>query len=286
MTEPDIASEEELRAFNAELRSILYYFDIDIDKEMKADLNISLSNARVEVKNITGIKNLIDAARYEIERQGALLSRGEEPKAETRSYVQKSMKTERSREKETDEEYGYIFEPDLTFYSTDIELRKPVFASKIAKEYAAKYNASEKTINELIAYDKEALELLEATAGKYSMQSIIASLELLKKYKVHMAAENFVKLIALVESHSSIDEKMVVAISEGREVEQRSQVNEADIEKAIERMLDSDPGIIVELKKNPKSINMIIGRVSKETGAQPSNVAKVARRIIDERSKN
>ncbi|MGC8648508.1 MAG: Asp-tRNA(Asn)/Glu-tRNA(Gln) amidotransferase subunit GatB, partial [Candidatus Micrarchaeia archaeon] len=97
VTEPDIQSEEELREFYAELRSVLYYLGIDIDQEMKADLNISLSNSRVEIKNVTGIKNLVDAARYEIKRQSELLENGEEPQIETRSYIPERMVTERTR---------------------------------------------------------------------------------------------------------------------------------------------------------------------------------------------
>src|SRR5205807_1483083 len=76
ITEPDIKSEEELREFVSELRSILYYLGIDIEKELKVDLNISVADQRVEVKNVTGIRNLIDAARYEIKRQGDLVSKG------------------------------------------------------------------------------------------------------------------------------------------------------------------------------------------------------------------
>ncbi|MEM0201385.1 MAG: Asp-tRNA(Asn)/Glu-tRNA(Gln) amidotransferase GatCAB subunit B, partial [Candidatus Micrarchaeaceae archaeon] len=68
VTEPDIVSEEELRLFMNELKSILYYLDVDINQDIKADLNISLSDSRVEIKNITGLKNLIDAAKYEIQR--------------------------------------------------------------------------------------------------------------------------------------------------------------------------------------------------------------------------
>ncbi len=280
VTEPDIESEEELRNFNAELRSVLYYLGIDIDKEMKADLNISLSESRVEVKNITGIKNLIDAARYEIERQSALLARGAEPKVETRSYIPESMRTEHSREKETDEEYGYIFEPDLTFYSTNMEFPKPVFAGKLAREYAERYNASEKTLRGIIAYDRDALGLLTATAGRHSMQDIIASLELLKKYKAHMSVERFTRLIGRVEGKKEVGKEEIKAISEGKRVELAKRVSEEKIAKAIKAMLDSNPKLMEEMEKNPKSINMIIGRVSRETGASPRVVAEVAKRKV------
>ncbi len=276
VTEPDIQSEEELRGFYAELRSILYYLGIDIDKEMKADLNISLSDSRVEIKNVTGIKNLVDAARYEIKRQSALIEKGEEPRVETRSYLPERMTTERTREKETDEEYGYIFEPDLTFYSTtNVEKIEPVYASAIAKEYAEKYGASEKTLLELIAYDRNAMELLETSAHRHGMQSIISALETLKKFKVQMDPEKFEKVIALVEANAALDAERINIIAKGGEVKIGKGISEKEIEEDIEKFIAKNPGIVEEANRNPKSINAIVGKVAKETGANAKVVAEL-----------
>ena len=89
VTEPDITDEGELRSFIANLRSILYYLGVDINREIKADLNISISDVRVEVKNVTGIKSLIEAARYEIARQHRVLEEGKAIAKETRGYNEK-----------------------------------------------------------------------------------------------------------------------------------------------------------------------------------------------------
>ena len=56
VTEPDIQSEDELKSFIFTLKALLYYLGIDIDREIKSDLNISLGKERVEIKNITGTK--------------------------------------------------------------------------------------------------------------------------------------------------------------------------------------------------------------------------------------
>ena len=64
VTDPDIASEEELYAFVNELRGILYYLGIDVDKEMKADLNISTYGDKVEIKNVLGIEINFSYKRY------------------------------------------------------------------------------------------------------------------------------------------------------------------------------------------------------------------------------
>ncbi len=84
VTEPDISTEDELREFLHEIRSILYYQGVDINRELKADLNISIVGDRVEVKNVTGIKNLISAAEYEIYRQNKIIEAGGVPAKETR----------------------------------------------------------------------------------------------------------------------------------------------------------------------------------------------------------
>ena len=137
VTEPDITSLEELKNFIEELRSMLYYQGVNINQELKTDLNISLAEKRVEIKNVTGVRNLIAAAEYEIKRQSALIKEGKEINAETRSYKEDSNETVSSREKETEEEYGFTFEPDLTFYdTTKLAIQKAIIASSVAKELA------------------------------------------------------------------------------------------------------------------------------------------------------
>ncbi|MGC8648068.1 MAG: hypothetical protein ACP5SJ_01030, partial [Candidatus Micrarchaeia archaeon] len=185
----------------------------------------------------------------------------------------------RTREKETDEEYGYIFEPDLTFYSTDFERAKPIYASAIAKDYAEKYGASEKTLLELIAYDKNALELLQFSAGKHSMQSIISALESLKKFKMQMDPEKFEKVIALIEANVAINSANIGAIAKGEEVKIDKAISEEEIEKRIDEYISSIPNIAEEALKNPKSINAIVGKVVKETGAN----AKIVSQKVKER---
>ena len=118
VTEPDLRSPEEAREFLNKLASILEYlglYDPASRAVFKSDANISLGGgARIEVKNITGTRETEQALKYEMVRQANLLKRGVKVTRETRSWNPDTGATISMRGKEEEEEYGYIFEPDLT----------------------------------------------------------------------------------------------------------------------------------------------------------------------------
>ena len=115
VTKPEITSPEEARAFIKKLLSIVNYLSI-FDYEngtIKADLNISIKESgykRVEIKGVSGFKDIQDALEYEILRQK------ENPEniiMETRGYDAEQKITIPQRTKETEEDYGYIYESDI-----------------------------------------------------------------------------------------------------------------------------------------------------------------------------
>lgn len=118
VTEPDFRSPREARVFLQKLSSILEYlgvYDSSLEGSMRVDANVSLNGGnRVEIKNISGFKDIEKALSYEIIRQSNLLKRGKKVEQETRGYDPVSNTTILQRTKEFEEEYGYIFEPDLT----------------------------------------------------------------------------------------------------------------------------------------------------------------------------
>ncbi len=277
VTEPDIESEEELREFVNELRSILYYAGVDIDKEMKADLNISLGTERVEVKNVTGIKNLIDATRYESKRQTELLSHNQKVKKETRSYNAESMSTVSSREKETDEEYGFIYEPDLAVYPTDgIHVLKPQIASDIAKKYAEKYGASRETLKELVMFDRESLRLLEYGVGHSKVGTVINAISLLKRTgSVSMSNDNFGKMLEYMDKGMLLNEDTIRALEQNKKVEvEKGAVSSEEIDKTIKELIAERPELVKEYKTNPKAFNFIVGIILKKYKVSPKYVSE------------
>lgn len=118
VTEPDLSSPAEARSYLSKLMSILEYlgvYDSSSKAVMKSDANISLEGGRrVEVKNITGAKDIEEALNYEILRQKSSISRGREIEQSTRMWNPELGVTQELRSKESEEDYGYILEPDLT----------------------------------------------------------------------------------------------------------------------------------------------------------------------------
>lgn len=118
VTEPDFESPREARNFLQKLSSILEYlgiYDSSMEGSMRVDANVSIMGGeRIEIKNISGFKEVEKALSYEIIRQSNLLRRGRKIEQETRGFDPVSNTTILQRTKEFEEEYGYIFEPDLT----------------------------------------------------------------------------------------------------------------------------------------------------------------------------
>lgn len=122
VTEPDFASPKEARLYLQKLALILEYLGAYHPASraiIKSDANVSLSRSgspgsRVEVKNITGTKEIEQALSYEMVRQSSLLRKGQTVARETRTWNPDLGITQELRSKEEEEEYGYIFEPDLT----------------------------------------------------------------------------------------------------------------------------------------------------------------------------
>ena len=118
VTEPDFGSPKEARLYLQKLETIIEYlgvYDPASSAVMKSDANISLEGgARIEIKNVTGTKEIEQALKYEIVRQGNLLKRGIKIRRETRAWNPDTGSTMSLRGKEEEAEYGYITEPDLT----------------------------------------------------------------------------------------------------------------------------------------------------------------------------
>ncbi|MBL7160659.1 MAG: Asp-tRNA(Asn)/Glu-tRNA(Gln) amidotransferase subunit GatB [Candidatus Aenigmarchaeota archaeon] len=127
VTEPCIASPKEARLYVQKLALILEYLGLynpDSRAVIKSDANVSVNNgARVEVKNITGTKEVEKALGYEIARQTSVARKGRVEQV-TRAWLPERGMTQQLRSKEAAEEYGYITEPDLARIEIPPELLK------------------------------------------------------------------------------------------------------------------------------------------------------------------
>ena len=124
VSEPDMRSAAEARAYLEELRAIIVYTGVSDAKmeegSLRADVNISLRpvgqekfGTRAEIKNLNSFKAVERAIAYEIERQSELLDDGERVRLETRTWDDSKGMTFSLRSKEESDEYRYFPEPDL-----------------------------------------------------------------------------------------------------------------------------------------------------------------------------
>ncbi|VVB77461.1 Aspartyl/glutamyl-tRNA(Asn/Gln) amidotransferase subunit B [uncultured archaeon] len=283
VTEPDIKSEKALWSFLRALRSVLYYLGDDINKELKTDLNISLAETRVEIKNITGIKNLIEAAKFEIERQTEIISENGKIASETRGYNEKRKTTESSREKETQEEYGYIFDPDLAVFSLKgMTHNEPVYISDIALKFEKDYKVNAKTFTELTMFDRRALELIENFKGKYDIKNVVHALERVKKYeKEGISEKNFEEIIKLVAKDIVITGEIIAEVEAGRaDAIKHESMTAEELDRLISNFVDKNKDVLKDAEKNKKALNFIIGELSRKGNLNPKDVARRVHDIV------
>lgn len=124
VTEPDLHTLEEVRAYATQLRAILRALQVnsgDLEKGvMRFEANISLRPAgsselgtRVEIKNLNSFRLMERALAYEIERQGKVLAGGGSVTQETVGWDEAINTTYSQRSKEEAHDYRYFPEPDL-----------------------------------------------------------------------------------------------------------------------------------------------------------------------------
>lgn len=125
VSEPDMRSPEEAKAFAEELQKILQTIgtsEANMYKgQMRFDASISLRPngeqklyPRAEIKNLNSFRSLESALHFEIRRQHKLWEEGNPPDKEiTVGWIEEEQRTQMMREKESASDYRYFPEPDV-----------------------------------------------------------------------------------------------------------------------------------------------------------------------------
>ncbi|HEY56960.1 MAG TPA: Asp-tRNA(Asn)/Glu-tRNA(Gln) amidotransferase subunit GatB [Anaerolineae bacterium] len=124
VSEPDMHSVEEAVAYATTLRQILRYLGVnsgDMEKGViRFEANVSVRpkgnqrlGTRTEIKNLNSFRALERAVAQEIERQIALLERGETVQQQTLGWNEAEQRLFAQRSKEEAHDYRYFPEPDL-----------------------------------------------------------------------------------------------------------------------------------------------------------------------------
>jgi aspartyl-tRNA(Asn)/glutamyl-tRNA(Gln) amidotransferase subunit B len=163
VSEPDIRSAEEARAYLQKLRQILRYIGASRanmeEGNMRCEPNVSIRpegasefGQKVELKNINSFKHAYDGIHYEEKRQAEVLDGGGRVVQETRGWREDTNQTVSQRSKEGAADYRYFPEPDLPPLAISDEWRDSVLArmpelpdakrARFAEQYAlSEYDA-------------------------------------------------------------------------------------------------------------------------------------------------
>jgi len=175
VTEPQMETPGEARDFMKQLISILKYLGIYDDTcIIKADANISIKESgyvRSEIKNITGFKEIERALRYEIKRQKKEHKEGRKFVQATRAWDSEFGLTRLMRTKETEEDYGYIIEPDLVITEITEDMVSGIRESlpELAQEKTLRFKDQygiDSTDAAILTAEMELAELYEKVAAK------------------------------------------------------------------------------------------------------------------------
>ena len=309
VTEPDFATSKEARIYLQNLTGLLEYLGLMSGEDtniMKSDANISLKGGnRVEVKNIGGVREVEKALKYEFLRQKNMMAKNIIPKRETRGWMDKLGISKSMRSKELEEDYGYIFEPDLPYICIDdkqiSEQKKeiPELPEEKAKRFEKQFKLNEKTIERLVRY-KDLADLFEFLCGKkidsktassWTVGPLLKTLNWnntrlsaldIKGMEVYKCLYNYTN-----KKHSDfvcekIIQKMVEEALNKRDSSYDAIIKKygfsstkIDIEKIIKKILDENKEIFEEYKSGKeKALNYLVGMVMKETkgAAKPQEI--------------
>ncbi|NLW91626.1 MAG: Asp-tRNA(Asn)/Glu-tRNA(Gln) amidotransferase subunit GatB [Syntrophomonadaceae bacterium] len=124
VSEPDMRSASEARAYLEKLRAILLFAGVSDCKmqegSLRCDANVSVRpvgetrlGARAEIKNLNSFRSLERAIEFEARRQIEAIEDGEAIIQETRTWDEDKQATRSMRSKEEAHDYRYFPEPDL-----------------------------------------------------------------------------------------------------------------------------------------------------------------------------
>ena len=297
VTEPDLESPDEARDFMKQLITVLNYLEIfDINEGIiKADANISIkesSYTRVEIKNITGFKEIEKALVYEVSRQKEYTKQHKKIEQETRAWDSEKGVTFTLRKKETEEDYGYIIDTDLTIveitdrWVKEIKKEMPELAQDKVKKFVDKHKIKKEDA-EILAAEKELAEMFEKVAeeinpvlaAKWLRRELVRVLNYNKKelHEVEIDEKHIIQLLKLVENKKITDnvaskllEKLIEKpfdVNDYVKKEKLEAVSDvSELEKYCKEAIQENPQAIEDYKKGEKkALNYIVGKVMAKT---------------------
>jgi len=305
VTEPDIKSPEEARAFMQELQRVVRGLGVskaDMEKgHMRVDANVSVRplgrdalGTKVEVKNMNSFRFLEQALQYEIERQTALLEQGERIEQETRGWDEKSGTTLSQRSKEGSVDYRYFPEPDLPpIYVSkekidEIAATVPPLPSSLrlkAEEYGLPYGR----VSELQDIGKLA-EFIQVMTDNNNFDPILVANWLPKQFAGDRSFVDFIEILISNKLSGSAAQKLYDLMVSTRKAPAElvgglKNVGSEELEKIVQQVLDENREVAQRAKAgDTKVVGFLMGQImAKSRGeAEPALAQEILDRLLTE----
>lgn len=321
VSEPDIRSAEEAKAYLQKLRAVIMYTGISDCKmnegSFRCDVNISVRKkgekgfgVRAEIKNINSFLFVVRAIEYEFARQVEAIEAGETLVQETRRFDSGTGKTYSMRTKENATDYRYMPNPDLPVIEVTGELLDrlkseiPMLPDQRKKKYMEEYGLTPYAA-EQITVQRETADYFEKAAALTDYPVLVANMILTDIARLQQSDQTDIPIlpahlaaIAQMAGEGRINSRTV------RILVQALWENDTDPEKLVkEKGLEqiSDINILSGYAKeviaeNPKTVSdylsgkaaafqALVGQVMKKTGGRgnPVIIQEILKRLIHEK---
>src|SRR3989344_5029159 len=305
VTDPDFENPKEAREFLQKLSSILEYlgvYDPNVEGSMRVDANISLGPSRVEIKNISGFKDVEKALNYEVVRQKNLLRRNQKITRETRGWDDAAGVTRSQRTKEEEEDYGYIFEGDLpkfTFTADKLEKLRgmiPELPDQKVKRYVKEKVPEELAVSIVSepdlaeAFEKASQRVDRQLAAKWFAGEIKKTLNFnsIRWKESKLGVDGVTKLLEMLQKkvltdHSAemlLREMAVKQVNPEENVQARIYDDDSSND-AIQEVLGTNTKAVLHYKSGKQeAINFLVGQVMRRTQGRgdPDTIRKLLKR--------
>ncbi len=318
VSEPDMRSAEEARAYLQKLRAIILYTGVSDcrmnEGSLRCDVNLSIRKkgtqklgTRTEMKNLNSFQSVVRAIEFEFARQVSVLDAGGEIVQETRRFDMNTGKTSSMRSKENADDYRYFPDPDLIpiVISDDLmeELRGrvPVLPDARKAQYQEEYGLSPLAA-EAIVTRKDIADFFETVAGATRYPLLAANLvtnEIARlcpeEQEIPVAPEHLSTLADLLgdgKVNGSTCKKVIgllfkedrdpVALIDELGLQQIS--DETVLRPMAQEVMEACGKIVADYRKgNANAFHALVGQMMKKTGGKgnPLMIQKVLRELLE-----
>ena len=319
VSEPDLRTPEEAKAYMEKMHSIVTYLGIsegDMEKgHFRCDANVSLRpigqekfGTRTETKNLNSFRFVQQAITYEIARQTEELLDGKRIVQETRLWDSVKKNTYSMRSKEEAHDYRYFPDPDLPVvrissdFVEQIRNQLPELPDAKKQRFMESFGLSTYDAEVLVA-DKQVAEYFEEVVAAKADPKLVCNwisgelMRLMNENKVDIRnvgipAKSLASLIQFLQEGSisgkiakTVFEEMVqsgkdpATIIEVRGLKQVS--DEGALRGLLETLLSNNPKQVEQFRAGKTQIKgFFVGQVMKETKGQAN--PQIVNQLLEE----